>query len=445
MIKNKKKYIFNLITIMNYIFILKEEKTDFIKKFNKIKKWFIENHYSKFNAIYLYENLIDISESYFSNFYIISANVFPMLNSFVLHNLIKNKNCFFNQNENSIIHLDFKEKIKLENNNTIISFNKLLKIIKILPEISNKIIIEYEFKNINKREWFFVKDSKIPDFIKEMKNKYFTWQNMNLVKLKIAHFYPKIIYYDGKNKYESKKMVEKWGIKIPETYKQFLSLKELTQEEINKLPTCIIKPTNWDGGLYIYKNFKENPVSSDKICQELRKFASENIRKEIMYLISRTHKPSIIAEEYIKDLSSKYSAPCEFKFYLFNRKILFILATNRKVNKKKFNFLDENFNELPITLYSFNRNHLNFKWKKPEYFDKLKKDVFLIYDNFNKDMKDTFMGKFIRIDFFINKENYWFGEFSLFPNGGRGDNLNDFGKKEFIRNWLPEVFEIFDE
>ena len=55
------------------------------------------------------------------------------------------------------------------------------------------------------------------------------------------------------------------------------------------------------------------------------------------------------------------------------------------------------------------------------------------------------MGKFIRIDFFINKEDYWFGEFSLFPNGGRGDNLNDFGKKTFIRNWVPEVFQIFGE
>lgn len=429
---------------MNYIFILKEEKTDIIKKFNKIKRWFIENHYSKINPIYFYENTINISEPYLSNFYMISPNVFPMLNSFSLNNKFKIKNSIYINNDNSIIYIDFKENIKLANDSKIISFNKLFSVLKILPNIKNY-IKEYEFKNINKSDWFYIKDSKIADFIKEMKYKYFTWENMNDIKLKISHFYPKIIYYDGKNKYESKKMVEKWGIKIPETYKQFLSLKDLTQEEINKLPTCIIKPTNWDGGKYIYKNFKENPVSSSILCQELRKFSTENIRKEIMKLISKTHKPSIIAEEYIKDLSSKYSAPCEFKFYLFNRKILFILATNRKVNKKKFNFLDENFNELPTTLYSFYRNHLNFKWDKPGYFDKLKEEVFLIYDNFNKDMKNTFMGKFIRIDFFINKENYWFGEFSLFPNGGRGDNLNDFGKKEFIRNWLPEVFEIFDE
>ena len=429
---------------MNYIFILKEEKTDLIKKFNNLKKWFIQNHYSKINPIYFYENLIDISESYFSNFFMFSPNVFPMLNSFAL-NKLNNKNCIFCNNEHSIIYLDFKEKIKLANDNKIISFNKLFSVIKILPEFPNKIIIEHEFKNINNREWFYVKDNKIQDFIKEMKNKYFTWENMNDVKLKIAHFYPKIIYYDGKNKYESKKMVEKWGVKIPETYKQFLSLKDITQEEINKLPTCIIKPTNWDGGKYIFKNFKENPVSSVNLCQELKKFATENRRKEIMSLILKTHKPSIIAEEYIKDLSSQYSSPCELKFYLFNREILFILATNRKVSKKKFSFFDDNFSPMPITVYSYSRNHLNFIWKKPDYFEKLKKEVFLIYDNFNKDMKNTFIGKFIRIDYFINKENYWFGEFSLFPNGGRGDNLNDFGKKEFIRNWIPEVFEIFGE
>jgi hypothetical protein len=221
--------------------------------------------------------------------------------------------------------------------------------------------------------------------------------------------------------------------------------KNITQEEINKLPTCIIKPTNWDGGKFIYKNFKENPVSSAKLCKELKKFATDNIRKEIMRLISKKHKPSIIAEEYIKDLSSEYSSPCELKFYVFNRKILFILATNRKVSDKKFSFFDDNFSPLPVTLYSFSRNNLNFSWKKPDYFEKLKEEVFLIYDIFNKDMNNSFIGKFIRIDFFINKENYWFGEFSLFPNGGRGDNLNDNGKITFIKSWIPEVFQIFDE
>ena len=119
---------------MNYIFILKEEKTEIIKKFNKIKKWFIENHYSKINPIYFYENKIDISEPYFHNFYMISPNVFPMLNSFNLQKLFENNNCICINNEHSIINLELKEKIKLLNDNKYISFNKFYSIIKILPD-----------------------------------------------------------------------------------------------------------------------------------------------------------------------------------------------------------------------------------------------------------------------------------------------------------------------
>jgi hypothetical protein len=432
---------------MNYIFVLKEEKTEDIQKFNKIKKWFISNLSVSIlsKSVFVYENQIDVTAPYFHNFYMISPNIFPLLNSCTLHHTLKQKNVICHDNSHSIIYLELKEKIKLDNEQKYILFDKLYLSLQILPIRISGLIKEYDYKNSNDREWFYIEDLNIPKFLNHMKKKYFRWENLNYVKLKIAHHYPKIIYYEGKNKLESKKMVEKWGIKTPQTYKQFLLLSEITQEEINKLPTCIIKPTNWDGGKYIFKNFKENPISADILRNSLRKFATENIQKEIMGLISRTHKPSIIAEEYIRDLSSQYSAPCEFKFYMFNGKILFILATNRKVSKQKFSFFDENFNQSPVTIYSVPFNELNFKWEKPQYFDKLKKDVFLIYKNFIKDMNNTFMGKFIRIDFFINKQDYWFGEFSLFPNGGRGDNLNDFGKKTFIRNWVPEVFEIFGE
>ena len=73
---------------MDYVFVLKEEKTTIIKKFNNLKKWFISNSYSKFEnkIFYVYENEIDTTASYFLNFYLISPNVFPMLNSYFLHN-----------------------------------------------------------------------------------------------------------------------------------------------------------------------------------------------------------------------------------------------------------------------------------------------------------------------------------------------------------------------
>ena len=430
---------------MNYIFLLKEEKTDNIKKFNKIKKWFITNYYQKINAIYVYENHIDMSAPYLLNFYMISPNVFPMLNSCLLSNTLKQKNSICGNKIHTIFNVEFKELLKLDGENKIITYNNLYSVLKFLPKQIDGLIKEYNFKNSNSYEWYYVEDDKISKFLNDMKYYYFTWENMNYIKLKTAHFYPKIIYYEGKNKHESKKMVETWNIQTPKTYKQFLSLKDITQEEINKLPTCIIKPTNWDGGKYIFKNYKDRPLNAISLQKDLHNYATANIKKEIMGLIAKNHKPSILAEEYIKDLSSKYTAPCEFKFYLFNRKILFILATNRKVHKKKFSFFDEYFNQSPVTLYSLPSNELNFKWFKPHYFDKLKEDVYAIYDKFVKDMNNTFMGKFIRIDFFINKEDYWFGEFSLFTNGVRGDNLNENGKKTFIRNWIPEVFQIFDE
>jgi hypothetical protein len=428
---------------MNYVFILKKETNDIIKKYNNIKKWFIRNSYFKMNATFIYDDEINISKLILNNIYIIFPNIFPMLNSVCLDHIFKKKNSIC---DDSIfnISLELNESIKI-NKNKKISIEKLYNLLNFLENRIKGLVIKYEFNKVNNLEWFYIEDSKISDFLREIKNKYFTWENMNEVKLNIAHRYPKIIYYDGKNKYESKKMVESWNIQVPKTYKQFLSLKEITQNEINNLPTCIIKPTNWDGGKYIYKNFKEYPVLASNILKKMRYFYVANRKKEIMSLILKSYKPSIIAEEYIVDLNSNYSVPCELKFYVFNGKILFILGTNRKVSKKKFNFFDENFNKFKVEKYSFPENELNFKWEKPHYFEKLKKDVLLIYENFNNDMKNTFMGKFIRVDFFINKKNYWFGEFSLFPNGGRGDNLNENGKKIFIKNWIPEVFEIFGE
>lgn len=427
---------------MNYIFILKKETNNIIKKYNNIKKWFIKNSYVKMNVTYIYDDEIDFSNNNLQNILIISQNIFPMLNSVSLDNIFK-KNSICNECKYPIIYLELNESIKISSKK--ISLKKIYNLMNFFENQINGLIIKYEFNKVNNLEWFYIDDHNIPDFLRDMKNIYFTWEHMNEVKLNIANHYPKIIYYDGKNKYESKKMVESWNIKAPKTYKQFLSLKELTQNEINNLPTCIIKPTNWDGGKYVFKNFKEDPILASNICKKMRYFSIKNRKKEIMSLILKSSKPSIIAEEYIVDLKSDYTSPCELKFYIFNGKILFILGTNQKISRKKFSFFDDNFKRFNVEKYSSPENELNFKWEKPQYFDKLKKDVFLIYENFLKDMNYTFIGKFIRIDFFVNKESYWFGEFSLFPNGGRGDNLNDFGKKEFIRNWIPEVFQIFDE
>jgi len=425
---------------MNYIVILKEEKTDIIKKFNEIKKWFILNFYMNIKVKFFYEDKINLAEFIDNSFYIISPNVFPLLNSNHLEDTLTYKNCFSEINDNIIAYIYCKEPLSKINN--IVKFKILLDILKMLPTCVNGLLKDFNNKMDKYKGWFYIDDHKIQNFLYYLKNYYFKWDIINQIKLQIANRYPKIIYYDGKNKFESKKIVEKLNINMPKTYKIFNCLKEITQCEINKLPNCIIKPTNWDGGKYIFKNFVRKPLNSNTLVNKLNNYDQKNIRKEIMGLIYKTHKPSIIAEEYINDLSNNPSSPCEFKFYVFNRKILFLLAINRKESINKFDFYDENFIQFPNTKYSYNRTQNNFKWPKFDYFEKLKEDVYKIYDMFNKDLENSFIGRFIRIDFFVNKENYWFGEFSLFPNGGKGGNLNTFGESEFIKNWLPEVFAI---
>ena len=137
---------------MNHIFVLKEEKTETIRKFNKIKKWFISNFYSNIEdkILYVYENKINISAPYFLNFYMIAPNVFPMLNSCLLENALKQKNSICEDHINTIINLQLKNPIKIENENenTIINFTQLYNIFTKLPTHTYGIIQEYHIKKI---------------------------------------------------------------------------------------------------------------------------------------------------------------------------------------------------------------------------------------------------------------------------------------------------------
>jgi hypothetical protein len=160
---------------MNYIFVLKEEKTESIKKFNKIKKWFISNSYIKIEnqSFFIYENNIDILAPYFLNFYMIAPNVFPMLNSCILHHTLKQKNVICDDVAQPIIFLDLKEPIKIDNIEKNISFDLFYSSIQELPTRVNGLIKKYNYKNINQREWFYIEDEQISNFLLDMKRKYF--------------------------------------------------------------------------------------------------------------------------------------------------------------------------------------------------------------------------------------------------------------------------------
>lgn len=421
---------------MEYLVVLKNEENLIIKKFNEIKKWFLNNICNK--KIYQYEDDINIT-SIKSDFFFISPYVFPLLNSYPLENMIPNPQKFLvDVDDNQIAYLRLKK-----NNIDRIKYSHFLKIFSGMENSPSDLISEFDNKNYLSKLWFYVKEENILRFLIFLENSYFTWSRLNWIKLKMSNRYPNIVFYEGKNKLESKKLVEKLDILVPKTYRVYNNSDEITQEELDELPDCIIKPTNLDGSKLIFKKNSRNILQLETLKKKLKNFDKMGINKELMPMIYAKFKPKIIAEEYVPDIKGTFTKPCEFKFYVFNGKIIFFIAINRKLDYNKFDFYDENFQQIQNDTLSYNRTQIDFDWPQLTYFEEMKKDISKIYDKFTRDLDNSFISRFIRMDFFVTKDKYYFGEFSLFPNGGSGKNLNDFGRKYFVQCWVPEVFSIF--
>ena len=98
----------------------------------------------------------------------IAPNVFPMLHSCFLGNTLKQKNVICEDHIHTIIYLQMKDIMQIESEDKKISFDQFYSSIKILPTRVYGLIKEYNFKNINNREWFYVEDGKIPNFFLQM-------------------------------------------------------------------------------------------------------------------------------------------------------------------------------------------------------------------------------------------------------------------------------------
>jgi len=430
---------------MNHVVILKREENIEMQKVNKFIRWFFNNFYKSTN-IFFYEDELDSASVNLNEFYIVGPLILPLLSSSTLDKLFENnKNIYIfeNNNNNYIFNVKYETKlnrpIKHSNFNIetlILSMNRLKKL---------NLIIPFNTGISHTSSWIFLEKSEINLFLNFLEKTYFQWNFLNIAKLKWAPKNKSIIFYDGKNKLESKKIVESMGINVPKTYYVFDKVSDITQDILNSHNEYIIKPTNLDSGNLIFKKNIKNKLNAENIRRKLNGFERQKKNKELNPLIQSKFKPKIIMEELISDFYGGYLSPLEVKFYVFNRKIEFFLIINREVNNEGYDFYDENFKRFSNERFSYKNTSINQKIIKFHYFDELKQNVYKIYDKFNKDLDNLFAGRFIRIDFFITNEKYYFGEFALFPNGGKGRNLNENGKNQFVKFWLPEVFEIFND
>ena len=155
------------------------------------------------------------------------------------------------------------------------------------------------------------------------------------------------------------------------------------------------------------------------ICKDKRSFNIEQARKKIEKSIHTNYfwrgrewpyknvKPRIIAEKYMEDSSTQDLR--DYKFFCFDGEVkaLFIASErNTKGAEVKFNFYDENFNQLNIVQrHPMSTNYI----KKPVTFDEMK----MLASALSKGLPEA------RCDFYEVNGKVYFGEITFFHHGGQ--------------------------
>ena len=224
-------------------------------------------------------------------------------------------------------------------------------------------------------------------------------------------------YFSDKN--NAKVFAQKNGFDVPETYQLYDHIKDIKVPVIkSKYNTnnYVIKPRDLcnSHGVYLMKDginlMTDKKISIKEIKKELVKCRAQVSQKfylnNNMYKDKRIYSSGYIVEELL--LNKDGSVPCDYKFYVFNGKVKFIVKTfNRNVENG-----DQTFNStwytrswIPIP-FKMIKNGYKFTYhNKPNSLDKAIK---LVEDVSRK------MGRHCRIDVYIIEDKVYLGEFTFY-------------------------------
>lgn len=241
-------------------------------------------------------------------------------------------------------------------------------------------------------------------------NQKIIWRGLNLD--------PRIPYGPLVDKLQAKKIVQN---EMP-TAKVFFATDDPSQIFIKKLPDSFVMKANnvsgratlvKDGRIIATKKHNGNFVSKKSTNSFLRAYATKWLaslygrNKETQYALI---KPMILFEEYLEDITN------EIGLFFFNGKVRVIVVyfTGGYTKKPMVSYYDENWNQFNIT------NHPTLVLKtepieRPPYMDKL----IAFGERFAEKIDH------VRIDFFVSKNDVYFGEFTFTTAGGHNlKNLN---------------------
>ena len=210
--------------------------------------------------------------------------------------------------------------------------------------------------------------------------------------------YPKIVDKYEVKKYIANKIGDEYVIQLLGVWDKFDDI------DFNKLPDrFVLKCTHDCGSTVVVKN--KNEMNKQKVKAKIESYLYTDFYSIAREWAYKHVKPRIIAEAYMED--SKYKELRDYKFFCFNGEPKIVgIYMGRTNGKTKVSFFD--MNKKFLGLYSGKILASKKEIELPANFDKMKELSRILSKDF----------KHVRVDFYEVDEKIYFGELTLYHNGG---------------------------
>lgn len=223
--------------------------------------------------------------------------------------------------------------------------------------------------------------------------------NEKIQWLKLYDYPTNKLVIEGADKYRVRSYVEKKGLKnilVP----LIGHWDDARKIEWDKLPDKFVLKCNHGCAYNILCSDKENFDKKNSISQ-LNKWMKEDFGA---FNIERHYskiKPHITCEEYLGECIIDY------KFFCFNGEPKFIYVSSDLVNDRqaKIGFFYLDGSKIPLIRDDYDPMDIE---KFPPFFKEMEKSAKILSENF----------PFVRVDFFLANNTYYFAELTFTPGGG---------------------------
>lgn len=190
------------------------------------------------------------------------------------------------------------------------------------------------------------------------------------------------------------------GVRVIPTLKVYQSAEEI---DFNALPgSFVLKCTHDSGSVVVCKDRDDFDV--EKAIRKLKKALKRNFYYKSREYPYQYIKPQIIAEPYLSEIGEE--SLLDYKLFCFNGVCKYLFIASDRATEVKFDYFDAQFNRLPIRQKAHPTSDRQFE--KPACFETMKQAAEILSQGIPQ----------VRVDFYIIRNQIYFGEMTFFHHGG---------------------------